>query len=72
MISRQGRPGKPGDRGPRGPRGERGEKGPATMPQLVSSKIDENYNLVILRSDDSLEIIPLREGYERYYSETRE
>jgi hypothetical protein len=42
------------------------------MPQLLSSKIDENYNLVILRSDDSLEIIPLREGYERYHSETHE
>jgi hypothetical protein len=41
------------------------------MPQLISSKIDENYNLVILRKDNSLEILPLREAFERYDEETR-
>ena len=40
------------------------------MPQIVNSKINENYNLTILRSDNSLEIIPLREAFERYLSET--
>jgi hypothetical protein len=72
LLARQGRPGRKGDTGSRGERGERGEKGPAVMPKLISSKIDENYNLVILRADDSLEIIPLREGYERYHHETSE
>jgi hypothetical protein len=69
LMCKQGKTGQPGIPGERGPRGERGEKGPAVMPQLVSSKIDENYNLVILRSDDSLEIIPLREAFERYHVE---
>jgi hypothetical protein len=67
LLSRQGRPGREGERGPAGPKGDKGP--PAVVPRLVSSKIDENYNLSILRSDDSLEIIPLREAFERYDSE---
>jgi hypothetical protein len=66
LLSRQGRPGRKGDRGERGERGVPGE--PAG--RLINSKVDENYNLVILRSDDTLEIIPLREAFERYYRET--
>jgi hypothetical protein len=73
LMSKQGKTGRPGGPGERGPRGERGEKGdPGVVPQLVSSKIDENYNLIILRSDDSLEIIPLREAFERYHWEVGE
>jgi hypothetical protein len=68
LLSRQGRPGREGERGPAGPKGDKGP--PAVVPRLLSSKIDENYNLTILRSDDSLEIIPLREAFERYHSET--
>jgi hypothetical protein len=58
MISRQGQRGRKGEDGERGPRGEKGD--PGVTPKFVSSEIDENYNLVILRSDNSLEIIPLR------------
>jgi hypothetical protein len=73
LMSKQGKTGRPGTPGERGPRGERGEKGdPGVVPQLVSSKLDENYNLTILRSDESLEIIPLREGFERFYWEFSE
>jgi hypothetical protein len=72
-MSKQGKTGRPGTPGERGPRGERGEKGdPGVVPQLVSSKLDENYNLTILRSDESLEIIPLREGFECFYWEFSE
>jgi hypothetical protein len=67
LLSRQGRPGRKGERGPAGPKGDKGP--PAIVPRLLSSKIDENYNLTILRSDDSFEIIPLREAFERYHSE---
>jgi hypothetical protein len=70
LLSRQGKRGQRGERGERGPTGPKGDTGPAVMPQLVSSKIDENYNLTILRSDNSLEIIPLRAAFERYHSET--
>jgi hypothetical protein len=73
LMSKQGKTGRPGTPGERGPRGERGEKGdPGVVPQLVSSKLDENYNLTILRSDESLEIIPLREGFECFYWEFSE
>jgi hypothetical protein len=41
------------------------------MPALVNAKIDEHYNQVVLRADKSLEIIPLREAFERYDEETR-
>jgi hypothetical protein len=68
LLSRQGRAGRRGERGPAGPKGDKGP--PAVVPQLVSSKIDEHYNLIILRSDDSREIIPLREAFERYNLET--
>jgi hypothetical protein len=70
MLSRQGRRGPRGERGECGPAGPKGE--PAVMPQLISSEIDENYNLTILRSDNSLEIIPLRDAFERFYLETSE
>jgi hypothetical protein len=73
LLSRQGKRGQrgqPGERGPAGPKGDQGP--PAEWPQLVSSKIDENYNLTILRSDNSLEIIPLRDAFERFYRETSE
>jgi hypothetical protein len=72
LLVRQGKSGRRGDKGDTGPRGEKGEPGPAVMPQLVSSKIDENYNLTILRADDSLEIIPLRDAFERFWNETGE
>jgi hypothetical protein len=65
LICRQGRPGRRGDRGPAGPKGDRGEKGPATMPAIVSSKI-EDFKLVVLREDKSLEIFDLRPAFERY------
>jgi hypothetical protein len=68
LLCRQGKRGKRGERGPVGPKGDQGEP---VMPQLISSKIDENYNLVILRKDNSLEILPLREAFERYDEETR-
>jgi hypothetical protein len=38
--------------------------------KIVSTKVDENFNLVVLRSDDTLEIFPLREGFERYWNQT--
>jgi hypothetical protein len=69
-LSRQGKRGQRGERGERGPKGEQGP--PAEWPQLVSSKIDEHYNLTILRSDNSLETIPLRDAFERFYRETSE
>jgi hypothetical protein len=68
LLCRQGKRGQRGGRGPVGPKGDQGEP---VMPQLISSKIDENYNLVILRKDNSLEILPLREAFERYDEETR-
>jgi hypothetical protein len=67
LLSRQGKRGQRGEKGETGPRGERGP--PVEWPQLVSSEIDENYNLTILRSDNSLEIIPLRLAFERFFSE---
>jgi hypothetical protein len=70
LLSRQGKREQRGEKGDPGPRGEKGDQGPpAEWPQLVSSKIDEHYNLIILRSDNSLEIIPLREAFERLFSE---
>ena len=70
LMTRQGKPGRRGENGGIGPRGERGEEGPpAVVPKLVSSEIDENYNLIIVRSDDSREVIPLRPAFERYHSE---
>jgi hypothetical protein len=72
LLAKQGRVGRPGSRGPAGSKGERGEKGPATMPKLVDTKIDETYRLSILREDGSLEIIPLREAFERFHNETSE
>jgi hypothetical protein len=68
LLAKQGRVGRPGR--PAGSKGERGEKGPATMPKLVETKIDETYRLSILREDGSLEIIPLREAFERFFNET--
>jgi hypothetical protein len=70
LLSRQGKRGQRGEKGDPGPRGEKGDQGPAVMPRLVSSEIDENYNLTILRSDNSLEIIPLRPAFERFLLET--
>ncbi len=67
LLARQG---KRGQRGERGPMGAKGDQGPTIMPKLVNSKIDENYNLTLLRSDNSLEIIPLRENFERFFAET--
>ncbi len=67
LIAQQGRR---GPRGECGPRGEKGEARPAIMPKLISSKIDEHYNLTLLREDKSLEIIPLREAFERFFNET--
>jgi hypothetical protein len=70
LMSRQGKPGRRGEDGAVGPRGERGEEGlPAVVPKFVRSEIDENYNLIILRSDDSREIIPLRPAFERFVAE---
>jgi len=70
LLSRQGKPGRRGEDGAIGPRGERGEEGPpAVVPKFVSSEIDENYNLIIVRSDDSREVIALRPAFERYYAE---
>jgi hypothetical protein len=66
LAAKQGRTGRPG---PRGPRGEKGDRGPAIMPAIVNSKIDENYNLVVLRADDSLEVIPLRAAFERFFAD---
>jgi hypothetical protein len=67
MLSRQGKRGQRGEKGERGPKGDQGP--PGEWPQLVSSEIDENYNLTILRSDNSLEIIPLRPAFERFVLE---
>jgi hypothetical protein len=67
LLCRQGNPGRRGAAGERGPKGDRGEAG--IVPQLVNSKIDENYNLVLLRSDETLEILPLRAAFERYHWE---
>jgi hypothetical protein len=39
------------------------------VPKFVSSEIDENYNLIVVRSDDSREVIALRPAFERYYAE---
>jgi hypothetical protein len=72
MLSRQGRRGPKGERGECGLRGEKGDPGPAVMPQLVSSEIDANFNLSILRADGSLEIICLRQAFEQYYQQTGE
>jgi hypothetical protein len=69
LLSRQGKRGQRGERGERGPTGPKGDQGPPVMPQLVSTKIDEFFNLTVLRSDGSLEIIPLREAFDRYHSE---
>jgi hypothetical protein len=71
LLARQGRPGRKGDTGERGMRGERGEKSPATMPAIVSSKI-EDFKLVVLREDKSLEIFDLRPAFEQYQRETSE
>jgi hypothetical protein len=68
LICRQGRPGRRGDRGPAGPKGERGEKGPTIMPAIVSTKI-EDFKLVVLREDKSLEIFDLRPAFENYHNE---
>jgi hypothetical protein len=43
---------------------------PAAIPRIVNFKIEESYNLTILRSGNSLKIISLREAFERYFSET--
>jgi hypothetical protein len=42
------------------------------MPQLISTKIDEFFNLSVLRADGSLEIYPLRELLERYHLEVNQ
>jgi hypothetical protein len=39
------------------------------VPKFVSSEISENYDLVVLRSDGSQEVIPLRPAFERFYAE---
>jgi hypothetical protein len=67
-LSRQGKPGRRGGTGERGPRSDKGP--PALVPRFVSSEIDGNYNLIILRSDGAREIIPLRAAFERYHTET--
>jgi hypothetical protein len=48
-------------------KGDKGE--PGIVPKIISTKIDEHYNLVVLRSGGLLEIIPLREAFERYHAE---
>jgi hypothetical protein len=65
LVARQG---KRGQRGERGERGEKGERGPAITPKLISTKIDEFFNLAVLREDGSLEIYPLRELVDRYHA----
>jgi hypothetical protein len=70
LMSKQGRRGRTGERGRPGEPGPTGP--PATMPQIVNSKIDEYYNLTVLRSDNSLEIIPLRPAFERFFAETKD
>ena len=69
-MSRQGRPGRKGETGERGPRGEKGDTGPlAVAPQLVGSRISEAYELVLVYSDNSKQIVPLRPAFERYHNE---
>ena len=69
-MSRQGRPGRKGETGERGPAGPKGDKGPPAMvPQLIDSRINENYELVLVYSDNSKEIVPLREAFARYHAE---
>jgi hypothetical protein len=73
MMARQGKSGRPGSSGPRGPRGLdglRGEKG--IVPQLVSSEINEAYELTLTRADGSKETIPLRQAFEFYHRESSE
>ena len=73
MISRQSRQGKPGKDGERGPRGEKGDKGPpAVVPQLMGSRISEDDQLVLVYSDNTKEIVPLRPAFERYHAEVYE
>ncbi len=67
LLAQQG---KRGHRGERGPAGPKGEKGDPVMPKIVSTKIDQEFNLSILRSDNSLEIIPLRAAFENYHAQT--
>jgi hypothetical protein len=70
MMSQQGRRGKPGQTGECGPRGEKGDKGPpAVVPQLIGSRISENYEIVLVYSDNSKQIVPLRPAFERLYHE---
>lgn len=59
--------GKPGQRGLKGDRGERGP--PSVAPRLARSYIDENYDLILLWSDESRNVIPLRAAFERYHHE---
>lgn len=70
LISRQGKPGRKGELGERGPRGEKGE--PGEMPRIVATEINENYDLIILRSDNTREVIALRPGFERFLAEVGE
>jgi hypothetical protein len=73
LMSQQGRRGKPGKDGERGVRGEKGEKGdPGVVPKLIGSRINENYELALVYSDNSKEIVPLRAAFERYHAEASE
>ena len=68
MMSRQGKPGRKGETGERGLRGEKGDTGPpAVVPQLIGSRIGDNYELILVYSDNSKQIIPLRPAFERYH-----
>jgi hypothetical protein len=64
-----------GKRGQKGLKRERGERGPtgrlAIAPRIASSEIDAAYNLNLLYSDGSRDIIPLRPAFERFSSEIR-
>jgi hypothetical protein len=63
--------GKRGQQGQKGERGERGPTGPlATVPRITSTNIDAGYNLNLLYTDGSRDIIPLRPAFEQFFSET--
>lgn len=59
-----------GKRGQQGPKGERGPTGAlAIAPRIASTEIDDNYNLLILYTDNSCDTIPLRPAFERFQME---
>jgi hypothetical protein len=60
-----------GKRGQQGLKGERGPAGPlAIAPRIASSEIDTDYNLIIIYTDNSRQIVPLRAAFAQYNAET--